>query len=130
MFDFEYSGTEIPQLALGLKFSCLANISSILKARNATKVEDVLYLFDDPVNAILAAIECRDAVSRLNARCRRGSPKVSIKGFGIHLGDLLFINGTDVHWGDPVNSASKLGQDLAEDGDILVSLLTHQACSA
>jgi hypothetical protein len=28
---------------------------------------------------------------------------------------------TDVHWGDPVNTASKLGEDLARDMQILVS---------
>jgi len=32
----------------------------------------------------------------------------------------LFIEGTDIHWGDPVNTSSKLGQDLAKDGQILI----------
>ena len=34
---------------------------------------------------------------------------------------MIFVEGTDIHWGDPVNTASKLGQDLATNGDLLVS---------
>ena len=34
----------------------------------------------------------------------------AVSGFGLHLGDLLLIPETDVHWGDAVNTASKLGQ--------------------
>ena len=37
------------------------------------------------------------------------------------------IQGTDVHWGDPVNTASKLGQDLATGGDILISADAYDA---
>ena len=33
----------------------------------------------------------------------------------------IFVDGTDIHWGDPVNTSSKLGQDLAKDGDMLIS---------
>ena len=44
----------------------------------------------------------------------------------MHSGELLLIKGTDVHWGDPVNTASKLGQDLAEGGQVLVSEPVHQ----
>jgi len=34
----------------------------------------------------------------------------------MHSGLLLFVPGTDIHWGDPVNTSSKLGQDTAKDG--------------
>ena len=33
---------------------------------------------------------------------------------------MLFMKGTDIHWGDPVNTSSKLGQDIAKNGDILI----------
>ena len=33
----------------------------------------------------------------------------------------LVIPGTNVHWGDAVNTSSKLGEDIADNGDILIS---------
>ena len=38
---------------------------------------------------------------------------------------MLIIPGTDVHWGDPVNTASKLGQDVASGGQLLISAAAH-----
>ena len=52
-----------------------------------------------------------------------------MSGMGIHVGEMLFIESTDVHWGDPVNTASKLGQDLAKDGEIIMSEKVHQMLS-
>jgi hypothetical protein len=34
---------------------------------------------------------------------------------------MIFVPGTDVHWGDPVNTSSKLGQDIARNGEILIT---------
>ncbi|CAJ1460053.1 unnamed protein product [Effrenium voratum] len=51
----------------------------------------------------------------------------AVSGFGLHLGDLLLIPETDVHWGDAVNTASKLGQDIATDQNILISAAVQQA---
>ena len=39
---------------------------------------------------------------------------------------MIFVPGTDVHWGDPVNTASKLGQDLARGGQVLLSSTVHE----
>lgn len=44
-----------------------------------------------------------------------------VNGWGIHTGEVLLMPNTDVHWGDPVNTASKIGQDLADPGEILIS---------
>ena len=38
---------------------------------------------------------------------------------------MIFVEGTDIHWGDPVNTASKLGQDLATNNDLLISSVVH-----
>ena len=57
------------------------------------------------------------------------APGNSLSGFGIHLGKMLFLSGTDVHWGDPVNTASKLGQDLASEGEILLSRPAYDVVS-
>jgi len=47
---------------------------------------------------------------------------LKVSGFGVHTGQLLHIPGTDIHWGDPVNTASKLGEDLAKKGEIYLSV--------
>merc|ERR1712048_553467 len=97
---------------------------------NARKVEDVLYLFSDPVDAILFATQCRANVEKWNEEnLVHGGAQVSIKGFGVHTGEILFIDGTDVHWGDPVNTASKLGQDFASNAEIVISKPTYDSCS-
>ena len=40
---------------------------------------------------------------------------------------MIFVPGTDVHWGDPVNTSSKLGQDVAKDGEILITTPVYKA---
>ena len=41
---------------------------------------------------------------------------------------MLFIEGTDIHWGDPVNTSSKLGQDIAKDGQVIIMPVIKEAC--
>ena len=40
---------------------------------------------------------------------------------------MIFIRGTDVHWGDPVNTSSKLGQDVAVNGEILITTPVYKS---
>jgi hypothetical protein len=47
--------------------------------------------------------------------------------FGVHTGNMIFVPGTDVHWGDPVNTSSKLGQDIAKNGEILITTPVYKA---
>lgn len=81
-------------------------------------------VFPDPESAIRAAIEMNRTSDRQNAEVSEES--------GIHLscgidhGRILLIEGRDF-FGDPVNTASKLGEDLADPGEILV---TRSAMSA
>jgi adenylate cyclase len=73
--------------------------------------------FDDVQQAVGAAFAIKEAVKIYN----QNSPndcELSVK-FGIDHGKFLVI-GDDL-WGDPVNCASKLGEDLAMAWDILVS---------
>lgn len=104
------------------KFRDLDLLEPALKARNGTKVEDMLWIFEKASDAVLGAAEARCAIDRHNATPAesRGS-RCRVDGWGVHVGNVLFIEGTDVHWGDPVNTASKLGQDCASDGQLLVS---------
>ena len=74
-----------------------------------------------------------------------------MQGWGVDSGDLLIIPGTDVRWGDAVNTAGKLGQvrdslglsrglglshharrplvqDLADENSILITPKVRDAC--
>ena len=39
---------------------------------------------------------------------------------------MIFIEDTDIHWGDPVNTSSKLGQDIAKNGELLVTSIVYE----
>lgn len=75
-------------------------------------------VFPDPESAIRTAIEINRASDRENARYS--------EEYGIHLscgidhGRILYIEGRDF-FGDAVNTASKLGEDMADPGEILVT---------
>eukprot|EP00930_Biecheleria_cincta_P039057 TRINITY_DN26863_c0_g1_i1.p1 TRINITY_DN26863_c0_g1~~TRINITY_DN26863_c0_g1_i1.p1 ORF type:complete len:514 (-),score=66.16 TRINITY_DN26863_c0_g1_i1:86-1627(-) len=102
------------------KFSTLNIFRPIVEANNGRMEEDVLWLFKDPADALLTALQIRRAVNRHNAETSDSQKHIQVSGYGAHSGNLLIIDGTDVHWGDPVNTASKIGQDVATGGDILV----------
>jgi len=79
--------------------------------------DDILATFPSPDNAILAAQEMQRETRRHN----RTAPKpfkIGL-GIGIEYGKVLQVEAIDV-FGDPVNTASKLGEDLADGGSVLV----------
>jgi class 3 adenylate cyclase len=128
MFEFEYENATETQQRIALKFGCLDLFKNIFQKYNAVGAEDVLYIFDDPVSAVLTAVTCRKLLNEENRKHEGNGdkPMVTIKGFGVHIGSMLFVPGTDIHWGDPVNTSSKLGQDLAEGGEIIISNETYE----
>ena len=74
--------------------------------------------FDNPHDAVRAAIALNIAFSTMNIFTEdEFDIRVSI---GIDDGDVLMIGGPD-YFGNPVNLASKLGEDVAEPGEILIS---------
>jgi adenylate cyclase len=74
--------------------------------------------FDSPHNAVRAAIAINIAFSSMNIfTADEFDIRVSI---GIDDGDVLMIGGPD-YFGNPVNCACKLGEDIAAPGEILVS---------
>ena len=97
------------------RFATCELVRPILVSHGGVEVEDTLWLFTDPEKAVRGALGVQQALSPKSA-----SPLL-VRGLGIHTGTLLVINGTDVHWGDPVNTASKLGEDLARGGNLYVS---------
>jgi len=80
-------------------------------------------LFPSPLNAINAAIAMQHAFDAANILT---TDDLDIRiACGIDYGRILVINGEDC-FGDAVNRASKLGEDVAEAGDILVTLEAMQ----
>lgn len=74
--------------------------------------------FADPADAIDAAIECNHTLSALNQTVHEDFEIMA--SVGIDFGWILLVKETDFY-GMPVNIASKLGEDNARPGQILVT---------
>ena len=88
--------------------------------------------------------------------CGQPQDKIPVDSIGVHCGSVLLVPGTDIHWGvraakdascqhvstqpvhcislhpvcqDPVNTASKLGEDIGRVGMILLSKEVHDSMS-
>ena len=74
--------------------------------------------FENPHNAVRAAIALNIAFSSMNIFT---PDELDIRvSIGIDDGDVLMIGGPD-YFGNPVNGASKLGEDIAAPGEILIT---------
>jgi class 3 adenylate cyclase len=74
--------------------------------------------FENPSDAVQAAIEINVAFAAMNLFTE---PDFDIRvSIGIDVGEVLMIGGPD-YFGHPVNRASKLGEDLANPGEILIT---------
>ena len=74
--------------------------------------------FEDPADAIRAAIEVTEALRHDN-RHRPREEHINL-GIGIDWGRVLLVDGRDFY-GDAVNTGSKLGEDLADNREVFVS---------
>lgn len=82
------------------------------------EADNCFAVFPDPLSAVSAAIAMQHAFAASNIL---SSDELDIHiACGIDYGKLLII-GRDECFGDPVNRASKLGEDLAAAGEILVT---------
>lgn len=80
--------------------------------------DNLLAVFDEPDRAVEAAV----AMNRAAAASVQGLAF----SIGIDFGELLLIAGADC-FGDPVNLAYKLGEDIAKPGEILITGKTREA---
>lgn len=81
------------------------------------EADNVFALFEHPADALRAALESRRVLTARN-RGRPDDEKVIVSA-GIAHGRVLKIGDHDL-WGPAVNRASKLGEDLATAGQILI----------
>ena len=82
--------------------------------------EPFIYLFEDAGAAVQAALEIKTLFVEVNMAAT-GASLVPYSGFAIHYGDMLVVPGTNVHWGDPLNTASKLAEDQARAGELFIT---------
>jgi class 3 adenylate cyclase len=101
----------------------LSILRPVFSKFNAIELEPELFVFHDACDAVLAVLDAKTAIEHYNSNLpeEHKNDAINIHGWGIHHGTMIFVDGTDIHWGDPVNTASKLGQDLAQNGDLLIS---------
>lgn len=83
-----------------------------------TEADSFLILFKQPARALAAAIAMQQTCAKVNAR--RPDEEKIILCLGIGFGRVLKIGDEDVY-GHEVNLASKLGEDIARGGEILVT---------
>ena len=134
MFEFEMEKLAIrsgAEATLKLKFQALDLLRPVLLKYNAIPLEDVLYVFKSPSDALAASFAAKQTIALFNAQNRAlKKDELNISGFGMHTGTIVFVEGTDIHWGDPVNTSSKLGQDIAQEGIVLISKIVKDGIEA
>jgi adenylate cyclase len=82
------------------------------------EADNCFAMFDDPLSAVRAAIALNTAFFAMNVLTEdEFDIRVSI---GIDYGDVLLIGGPD-YFGNAVNCASKIGEDIGGPGEILVT---------
>jgi class 3 adenylate cyclase len=88
------------------------------------EADNLFAVFEDAGSAVQAARTVQRGLRAAN----EALPEADELGasIGIGFGEVLLVGDDDV-WGDEMNLASKLGEDLAECGEILVTPATREA---
>ena len=79
----------------------------------------IKYDADNMIAAFDAADAAAAAALAINRSIREGGERFAV-AMGIDFGRFLLIDGVDCY-GDPVNVACKLGEDVAESGEVLLT---------
>lgn len=89
------------------------------------EADNLLAVFDDPERAVEAAMAMLDAGT---SEMAGGEPALMFS-IGIDYGDLLLLSQVDC-FGDPVNLAYKLGEDIARPGELLITQRVRECLGA
>ena len=97
-------------------------VTPIIKANNGQflkcDADNCYAFFENPSDAISASFDINAELFSINQN--HDIDEHIFLSVGIDYGDLLLVAGEDF-FGDPVNTASKLGEDLAIKGETLVT---------
>jgi class 3 adenylate cyclase len=88
------------------------------------EADNLFAIFDNPGDAVEAALDIFRAFEAVNSVVPESRDLFGSVGIGF--GDLLVI-GEDDLFGSEMNLASKLGEDLAEQSEILITAAAHDA---
>ncbi len=94
----------------------LAHQGSVVK----NEADNLLAVFDDAQQAVRAAL----AMLQSAASASGGNVPAIVFSIGIDFGEVLLIEHADC-FGDAVNLAYKLGEDIARPGEVLVTQAVH-----
>lgn len=86
-----------------------ADTTPIVERHGGVAVEETLYIFPDEMRSFTAILELQELMGKF------------VTGIAAHAGQLLVVPDTNVHWGDPVNTASKLAEDVASHGEVFIT---------
>jgi class 3 adenylate cyclase len=91
------------------------------------EADNIFALFPDPESAVRCAAEVQHSVEIANEPLPAAS-EIYV-AIGVGYGRLLLVDNNDAY-GDEMNIACKLGEDLAEQGEVLLTVSAHDAISA
>jgi class 3 adenylate cyclase len=107
---------------LGMIHRARQIVAPIVEANNGLllkcEADNCYSFFDDADDALQACIDLNTTLARVNSETK--SEKKIYLSIGVDYGKLLLVGAND-YFGDPVNTASKLGEDLAGQGETLVT---------
>lgn len=103
--------------------TALSLILSACRQYNGKVLEPSLILFDSPTDGVLACFQARKNILEFNEG-KEKEEQIDVNGFGVHSGSMLYYPNA-FHMGDPINTASKMGEDNAQNMEILVSKETY-----
>lgn len=86
------------------------------------EADNLMAVFPDAGDAVRAAVKINQALQSATLPGGAEDVRVSV---GIDHGSFLMVPGEDC-WGDPVNIAYKLGEDLARPGEILITAAARE----
>lgn len=92
-----------------------------------TEGDSMMVLFKDPQHAVACSVEMQAVLQQYNLS-KENKEKVLIC-IGLGFGNMLRVGDDDVY-GAEVNAASKLGEDTAKQGEILVTQAVMQRCAS
>jgi len=99
-------------------------IHDAFREHDALILEPTLIVMHDPTKALQAIFQARNAILEYQSKCQ-GDAQIKVNGFGMHSGSMLYLE--NEFWiGDPINTASKMGEDRAENMEILVSMTSWE----
>lgn len=109
-----------PDKVMGMVFAMREVLSDIIRARHGhifkCVADNVFAVFDSPLDALRAADEARKRLADGTRVC-----------IGIGHGALMLFPGEEDYFGMEINLASKLGEDTAEPGEVLLTEAAYRA---